>query len=180
MPAADRRHFLLFADHSLSEYPEVAAAVGELAASGEAAVAVVTQREAALTVAVLQTFDVDLPVVQTRPGGYWDFNVRVMPFATVLAPDGTVLATGVVSTPERATLWILVCRARCASAPPGLDRSVPIDGRYLRQFSTLGNNIAIFITDNDRRSGRELQASVQHVVNDLDVAYDSGSCCYIQ
>lgn len=81
---------------------------------------------------------------------------------------------------ERATLWVLVCRARCASAPAGLDRPLVIDGRQLRQFSTLGNNIAIFMTDNDRRSGRRLQARVQHVVNDLDVAEDYGSRCYIR
>jgi hypothetical protein len=80
---------------------------------------------------------------------------------------------------ERATLWVLVCRRRCGGAPPGLDRRLPVDGRYLRQFSSLGNNIAIFTTDNDRRSGRELQARVQHIVNDLDVAEEYGSRCYI-
>lgn len=52
--------------------------------------------------------------------------------------------------PERATLWMVVCRARCARAPAGLDRDLQIDGRYLRQFSTPGNNIAIFTTDKDR------------------------------
>jgi hypothetical protein len=75
---------------------------------------------------------------------------------------------------------VVVCRGRCAAAPPGLDRPRQIGGRYLRQFSSLGNNIAIFMTDNDRRSGRELQARVQHVVNDLDVAEEYGSRCYIQ
>jgi hypothetical protein len=81
---------------------------------------------------------------------------------------------------ERATLWVLVCPARCAGARPGLDRPVLVDGRYLRQFSTLGNNIAIFTTDNDRRSGGQLQARVQHIVNDLDVVEEYGSRCYIQ
>jgi hypothetical protein len=79
---------------------------------------------------------------------------------------------------ERATLWVLVCRGRCAAPPRGLDRRFAIDGRYLRQFSTLGNNIAIFASDNDRRSGRELQARVQHIVNHLDVAEEYGSRCY--
>src|SRR5919204_2864188 len=62
---------------------------------------------------------------------------------------------------ERATLWVLVCRRRCASAPPGLDRRLAIDGRYLRQFSVLANNIAVFTTADDRRSGRQLQTRVQ-------------------
>jgi hypothetical protein len=106
VPNGDRYQFLLFTDLSLAEYPEVAAAVSELAASQEAAVALVTQRDATLSVAVLEALELELPVVQTSPDGYWDFNVRVMPFATVLAPDGTVLAVGVVSTPERvASVW---------------------------------------------------------------------------
>jgi hypothetical protein len=50
----------------------------------------------------------------------------------------------------------------------------------MRQFSALGNNIAIFVTDNDRRSGRQLQARVQQVLNQLDVAEEYGSRCYIQ
>jgi hypothetical protein len=81
---------------------------------------------------------------------------------------------------ERATLWVLVCRARCASAPRRLDRRLPVNGRYLRQFSTLGNNIAMFTTDSDRRSGRKLQERVQHVMNELDVAEEYGSRCYVQ
>ena len=81
---------------------------------------------------------------------------------------------------ERATLWILVCRGRCAGAPAGLGRPRLVEGRQLRQFSALGNNIAVFTTDTDRRSGPQLQARVQHVLNDLDVAEDPGSRCYIQ
>jgi hypothetical protein len=81
---------------------------------------------------------------------------------------------------NRATLWVLICRERCAGAPPGLDRSLRLAGRYLRQFSALGNNIAVLTTDNDRRSGRKLQAGVQHIINDLDVAEAYGSRCYIR
>jgi hypothetical protein len=82
---------------------------------------------------------------------------------------------------ERATLWVLVCRSRCAGAPRGLrDPPLVIAGRRVRQFSTLGNNVAAFTTDNDRRSGRELQADVQHVLNDLDAAEEYGSRCYVQ
>ena len=118
IPTGDRYQFLLFTDHSLSEYPEVGAAVAELAASGEAAVALVTQRDASLTVAVLEALGLDLPVVQTTPEGYWDFNVRVMPFATVLSPEGTVLAVGVVSGPERvAAVWARAGHSEHAGQP---------------------------------------------------------------
>ena len=81
---------------------------------------------------------------------------------------------------ERATLWVLVCRARCAGAPRGLSERPVVEGRTMRQFSALGNNIAVFTTDKDRRSGRALQARVQHLLNDLDVAEEYGSRCYIQ
>jgi hypothetical protein len=88
-------------------------------------------------------------------------------------------ARAFTSETERATLWVLVCRARCAGAPKGLSNRPIVDGRPMRQFSALGNNIAVFTTDNDRRSGRALQARVQHVLNDLDVAEEVGSRCYI-
>ena len=81
---------------------------------------------------------------------------------------------------ERATVWVLVCRARCAGAPEGLDRPRVVDGQQLRLFAALGNNIGFFTTDNDRRSGRQLQGRVQHVLNDLDSAEDPDSRCYIQ
>ena len=51
VPSRDRFQFLLFADHSLLEYPEVAAAVGELGASQEAAVVLITQRDPTLAAA---------------------------------------------------------------------------------------------------------------------------------
>jgi hypothetical protein len=53
-------------------------------------------------------------------------------------------------------------------------------GAGVASRSPLGNNIAIVTTDNDRRSGRQLQARVQHIVNDLDVAEEHGSRCYVQ
>jgi hypothetical protein len=86
---------------------------------------------------------------------------------------------------ERAGLFVLVCKARCANAPQGL-REEPIAttaGRPrqdIRQFSTLGNNIAIFVTDNDGRSGQRLQARVQPVLDELDAAVPIDSHCYVQ
>jgi hypothetical protein len=126
---------------------------------------------------------------RTRPpaevtAAFADAGFHLTPTHLPDAVVGTALPARGVSTyryeSEPATLWILVCRVRCADAPPGLDRRLPVDGRSLRQFSTLGNNIAIFMTDNDRRSGREFQERVQHVVNELDVAEEYGSRCYVQ
>ena len=90
-------------------------------------------------------------------------------------------------TTAPAALFVLVCEARCVNAPEGLLRlrkeriAVGAGSRQrIRQFSTLGNNIAVFMTDNDRRSGRELQARVQPVLNELDAAEGPDSRCYIQ
>ena len=88
--------------------------------------------------------------------------------------------------PTPAALFVLVCETRCVNAPEGHLRlrkeRIPVGPRsrqHIRQFSTLGNNIAVFMTDNDRRSGRELQARVQPVLNELDAAEDPDSRCYI-
>ena len=84
----------------------------------------------------------------------------------------------------RAALFVLVCKARCVDAPQGLrTERIAVGDRsrqHARQFSTLGNNIAVFMTDNDRRSGRVLQARVQPALDELDAAVPYGSRCYIQ
>lgn len=84
----------------------------------------------------------------------------------------------------RAALFVLVCKTRCVGAPQGLRKEpIAVGGRsrrHIRQFSTLGNNIAVFTTDNDRRSGRELQARVQATLNELDAAVPYASHCYVQ
>jgi hypothetical protein len=86
---------------------------------------------------------------------------------------------------ERAALFVLVCNTRCANAPAGL-RGSPVEvaagqrPQHVRRFSTLGNNIAIFMTDNDRRSSRKLQVRVQPVLNNLDAAVPVDSHCYVE
>jgi hypothetical protein len=82
----------------------------------------------------------------------------------------------------RATLFVLVCRTRCANAPRLLTRQIRV-GRapqHVRQISALGNNITVFTTDADRRSGARLQARVQAALDALDVAVPYGSRCYVQ
>jgi hypothetical protein len=84
---------------------------------------------------------------------------------------------------SRAALFVLVCEARCTDAPRLRERDIPIASRSrqrVRQISSLGNNIAVLVTDNDGRSGRELQARVQPILIGLDAAQDPESRCYIQ
>ena len=83
---------------------------------------------------------------------------------------------------RQAALFVLVCEARCLAAPLALPNEIevaPGARQRLRQFSTLGNNIAVFVTDTDRRSGRRLNERIGPVLNDLDAAHDSDSRCYV-
>lgn len=87
-------------------------------------------------------------------------------------------------TTPRAALFVVVCEARCVNAPPGLrEERIGVGGgrrQHLRQFSTLGNNLAVFVTDEDGHSGRQLHARLRQVLNELDAAVPYGSRCYIQ
>ena len=85
---------------------------------------------------------------------------------------------------ERASVYVLVCRRKCAIVPVeprALPVAVPAGGLHrIRQISGLGNNLLVFFTDNDRRSTRRLQTRVQPALNDLDAAVAYGSRCYIE
>jgi hypothetical protein len=105
-----------------------------------------------------------------------------LPRAVVADDDAYRGAVAYRHFTTHAGLFVLVCRSRCVNAPPGLRRESRVPGRAthrLRQFSTLGNNIAVFSTNSDGRSGRRLQARVQPVLNELDAAEDPDSRCYI-
>lgn len=85
----------------------------------------------------------------------------------------------------RATLYVLVCKQRCVDAP-GDVRAVPVvvaadmPPQRVRQFSTLGNNIASFATDNDGHSARKLTLRLVAVFSELDTAVSRDSHCYVQ
>jgi hypothetical protein len=83
---------------------------------------------------------------------------------------------------KHAALFVLVCEIRCAAAPRVLANEIPVAARNrqrLRDFSTLGTNVALFVTDNDGHSGRRLHAHVQPALRRLDAAEDPESRCYI-
>ena len=84
----------------------------------------------------------------------------------------------------RAAIFVLVCKVKCRGLPSSPRAApIPVSGasrQKIRQISVLGNNIVVFTTDNDRRSGRYLQARVQPAMDDLDVAVPYESRCYVE
>lgn len=92
-----RWRVLLFADHSLLDYPEVAQALASVAQNDEAEVAVAAQR-ADLVPAVLEALDAPAPVLKVDARFYADHRVRVMPYLTVIDPAGIVRWSGLVNT----------------------------------------------------------------------------------
>ncbi|HEV8688190.1 MAG TPA: hypothetical protein VGQ84_13000 [Gaiellaceae bacterium] len=83
---------------------------------------------------------------------------------------------------RRAALFVFVCEARCRNGPRLRELDIPVVGRarqHVRLIATLGNNVAIFVTDNNGYSGRHLLANVGPILNGLDAAEDPESHCYI-
>lgn len=82
----------------------------------------------------------------------------------------------------RAALFVVVCESRCVNAPGLREQSLPVTPRSqqrIRQISMLGNNIGVIVTESGGGAGRRLQAHVQPILNELDVAEDPDSRSYI-
>jgi hypothetical protein len=85
---------------------------------------------------------------------------------------------------RRAALYVVICRTRCVEPPVDLGETPVIvvpdrPPQQLRQFASLGNNIATYATDDDRRSARRLVSRAQPALNALDAAVPVDSHCYI-
>lgn len=113
-----RWQLLLFADHSLREFPEVAGAVaGLVEREPDLEALMLTGKRADLAVETAQALELDLPVVAVDADFYWRHNVRVMPFVIVLDPQGTVRAEGLPN--DEARLDMIWERARVAAFADG-------------------------------------------------------------
>ena len=101
-PAGDHWQFLIFADHSLSAFPDLVAGMNHLAAGvQELEVLVLSRDSRELCEATVRALDLHVPIVQVDQAFYDCFWVRVMPFAFLLDPRGTVRWVGLVNTEEQ-------------------------------------------------------------------------------
>ena len=115
---AGRWQLLLFADHSLREFPEVAAALDALLErTPELEAIIVTGRHPELATETARALGLEVPVVGVDSDFYWRHNVRVMPFVLVVDPHGRVRAGGLPN--DEARLLMIWDRARLAALSAG-------------------------------------------------------------
>lgn len=86
---------LVFADHSLREFPELVEGIKELRRREPGLeVLMLPSKHPDLAAQTAVAMGLDIPVVPVDRDFYWRHNVRVMPFFLVLDPDGVVRSGG--------------------------------------------------------------------------------------
>jgi hypothetical protein len=98
-PSAERFQILVFTDHSLKDFPRLAFGLQQVIASGLEAILLPrgdSELKVDATRIVANTLGVDAAIVPVDQAFYDKYNVRVLPFVTVVDLNGTVRAAGVV------------------------------------------------------------------------------------
>jgi hypothetical protein len=96
-PSGSTWQVLVFADHSLRNYPDLLVGLDRLAAFEDELEIVILPRPGSehATEEVLTQGEQSVPIVPSSPTLYNDYRVRVMPFVFVLDPNGIVRSSGV-------------------------------------------------------------------------------------
>ncbi len=98
---AGKWQLLVFADHSLREFPELVEGIKELCEHQPGLEALMLpSRHPDLAAQTAAAMGLDIPVVPVDRDFYWRHNVRVMPFFLVLDPDGVVRSGGLADHQE--------------------------------------------------------------------------------
>ncbi|HEV8685673.1 MAG TPA: hypothetical protein VGQ84_00200, partial [Gaiellaceae bacterium] len=95
-----RVQLLIFADHSLREFREAAAELAAIHEDQQAEVIVLTKSMYSVVVEVMRALGLHAPVVRVEPELYRAYNVRVIPFAFVISPQGVVCGSGLANSKE--------------------------------------------------------------------------------
>jgi hypothetical protein len=127
-PSHGKWQLLLFADHSLREFPAFALRVRELSEEESLEALILTRRDPEATAVVVEAFGLKIPVVPVDDRFYWRCNVRVMPYVMIVDPHGTVWASNVVTTPESLdALWRITRAWALGKIHERLPRERPLD-----------------------------------------------------
>ncbi len=99
-PGTGRWQLLLFADHSLCEFPGAVSGLRALVSEESVEVLLVTRTRPEVVREAVATLRLDVPIIPVAETFYHRHNVRVMPFVIVLDPAGVVRASGLVNRHE--------------------------------------------------------------------------------
>ena len=101
-PAGDHWQLLIFADHSLSAFPNLVAGMNHLATAVQELEVLVLSRESRdLCEATIRALEMQVPIIQVDQAFYDRSRVRVMPFAFLLDHRGVVRWVSLVNTEEQ-------------------------------------------------------------------------------
>lgn len=97
-PALGQWQVLVFTDHSIHGFPRAIRDLSDLSRSNESPQILVLSRTwTDMTKVVLDEAGLAIPVVPVTSKTYHAYNARVMPFATVIDPDGLIRRSGLIS-----------------------------------------------------------------------------------
>lgn len=98
-PTLDCWQFLIFVDHALGGFPSLVTGMHTLALAKEWVEVVILSRGTKdFCEAMVRGLNLQVPVMPVASSFYDRCNVRVMPFAFLLNPQGIVRWTGIVNT----------------------------------------------------------------------------------
>jgi hypothetical protein len=93
----ERWLLLLFADHSLREFPSVVDGIRELANEPALEIVMLSRPDPAIVQFFVDAMDIPVRVVHVDDRVYQEFNVRVMPFVQLVDPNRIVREGGLVN-----------------------------------------------------------------------------------
>jgi hypothetical protein len=110
--AAGTWQLLVFADHSLIEFPGVLAGIERLRSEADLEIFLVSRRAPELVEATARALKLGVPAIPVDEAFYHRFNVRLMPFAVLTDRQGIVREKGVVNHEETLLAKWRTARAR--------------------------------------------------------------------
>jgi hypothetical protein len=115
IPSQAKWQLLLFVDHSLASFTDLVLGVHHLTEKPEGLeILMVARRDQASCQSIAQNLGLKIPIIPVEHEFYTRYRVRVMPFVTILDPQGKVFGTGLVNTEEQ--LFLLWKTARIRSS----------------------------------------------------------------
>lgn len=126
IPDEARTKFLVYTDHSLQSFPDVARTLREIVAStAELELLLMTRGDPRLTERVAAAFGINAPLVHLDNRSCALYRLRIMPFGMIIGADGIVRARGLVNDPASVRRLLTISVAHGLATVPNSH----VDGR---------------------------------------------------